>query len=300
MKNLLENTSIFLFAGLLLGFIFPEIAKILQPHVTLFLVVLMALSMRAISFKNLKIKENSKPVMFSLFLNYIVLSGILLIMGLFFIDNPEYFKGFFIAALVPPAIAVIAYNYLLKGNNEIAVIAEVLGYLLSLFIIPLGVLLVFGQSVDLYYLIWTVFILIFAPLVISRFLKFECSAFNYCKIAINILFLLLFFTLVGINQETILTNYIVLSAVIFAGVIKTYIMPLLIFKFFKCPPNKIKDKITFSLFSSVKNMGAAAVIALTLFGETAALIPVLLMITEIPVYFFFEIMIKTETCNIEN
>ena len=220
-------------------------------------------------------------------------------MGFFFIDNPDYFKGFIISALVPPAVAVIAYNYLLKGNNEIAVIAEILGYLLSLFIIPLGVLLVFGQSVDVYYLIWTVFILIFVPLILSRFLKFENSIFNYSKIAINILFLLLFFILIGINQETILTNYIVLSAVIFAGVIKTYIMPLLIFKFFKCPPNKIADKITFSLFSSVKNMGAAAVIALTLFGETAALIPVLLMITEIPVYFFFENMIKKDNCDVQ-
>jgi predicted Na+-dependent transporter len=195
-----------------------------------------------------------------------------------------YFNGFIIAALMPPAVVIIAYNMLLRGNQEAALIAEVIAYILSLCIIPVTVLLLFGQTVDIAYLAWLIFIMIGLPIIVSRFLHFKCTAFNYCKIAINICMFLLFFILVGINQATILNGELIVFWLIIAGLLKTYLIPAIIFLAMKCPPFKRKEKITYALFGSVKNLGTGAVIALSLFGPEAALVSVILMLTEIPFY----------------
>lgn len=295
MKISFDNTSLFLFAGLALGILFPEQAKSISFLITGILIVMMTLSLRAVQFRDLKIGRNAKPVLISVLISYVFLTGLLLIMGLFFSGNPDYFKGFFIVALMPPAVVVIAYNMLLKGNNEVALIAEVLSYLLSLIIIPVGIFLVFGKSVDMFYLLQMVFLLVALPLILSRFLRFECSVFKYCKSAINICMLLLFFILIGINQHTILTGTVVIFGILLAGIIKTYLPPLLVFLGMKCPPHEKSTRMTYALFSSVKNLGTAAVIALAIFGETAALVPAIIVIAEAPIYFFFENIVKVES-----
>ena len=59
----------------------------------------------------------SRTALNSLLLNYVILGGIILLMGRWLINDSEFWAGLVILAAVPLAVAVVPFSYILGANT---------------------------------------------------------------------------------------------------------------------------------------------------------------------------------------
>ena len=293
MKKILENTSIVFSLTIIIAIIYPDLAKPLGALITPVLIIAMTLSLREVKFDLKDLKSSRNQVFISVFMNYFILTAFTLAIGFAFIDDLEYLKGFIVMAAVPPAIAVVAFAYLLGGNTKVAVLGEILCYILSLFLTPLIILLLLGGSVDLGYLIGLLVVLILFPLLLSRLIRgYKSRLFEYDKVMINICYMVVTYIVVGLNQKDLVTNYIGLLPIFLTLFARTFVIGTIIFVFLKWFKIGFKERITYSLFGSYKNGGATAVIAMMLFGVKAALPAAIQSIFELTYIIYFKRLIQ--------
>lgn len=292
--KLIENTSLVLLTAVLLGLIIPNLSIQLKPLLTFLLIALMTLSLRHIKMKQLNLRKNSRKILTSVAIHYGLLSMTIIALALFLVDDPDYFKGLIVMAVMPPGVVVVAYSYLLKGDINNALSSEVVCYLLSFIIAPVVILLFFGASVDVYYLLQILFLLIVLPIILSRFLMFKSRIFDYDKIIINICVGIIIYTVVGLNQTTILTKTITLFSIFLIGFVKTYGTGSVVYLGLKKFGVPKKERVVYALFGSLKNLAATATVSIMLFGEKAALPASIIIIFEATILVLISFLMKRE------
>ena len=174
-------------------------------------------------------------------------------------------------AAAAPAVVIVPFAYLLKGDSKIAVLSEVASYIASLAYTPLLILVLLGVSVDLGEVVKLLVILIIAPLILSRIIsRLDSRLFNRSKEAVNLCFFVLSYSIIGLNQHALVYDTLALVPVFIVLFLRTYGTATLTYLLLKKSVKKERN-IVYALFASYKNGGATAAMALLLFGADAAL-----------------------------
>jgi len=215
------------------------------------------------------------PSISGLVMSYVILTGTLLALAAIFIEDKNIWIGFVLIAGVPPAVAVIPFSAILKGNVSYTVAGTVSTYLAALFIMPVMFFIFveteFNHTAKL---IEALVLLIIFPFFASRILLYfnlQEKIASVRGVVTDWGFFIILYTMIGLNRDLLFARPMMIlpvAAIIFAAVI---VLGFLIERagiLLKLG----KDKITsLMLLGTLKNQGIAGGLAVTLFTEEAAL-----------------------------
>ena len=274
--KLLKNRDFILSLALVMGLLLPQ-ASTWTRHLTLpALAVVMSMSTMGISRGAFPSPRSLViPVLFGIFMCYGILGGFILGVSALFIHDKELWNGFIVLAIMPPAVAVIPFTELFKGNNAFSLAGTVGGYLGALIIMPL-VLYNFLESsrFALERLSIAAIVLIIIPLIVSRILrwkKIDKDLENVKGAITNWSFFVVVYSIVGLNQDIFTRQPMRLLPVAAIAVGSMFVLGLVIEWVGKLFRIDNQTTISLVLLGTIKNYGLAAGIALALFSKESAL-----------------------------
>lgn len=297
MKRVLKNSNFVFLSAMVFALIYPDLALYLKWYIIPALIIVTTVSLCDIKLRKLDMKKNIKPILVALMLNYVLLSGIVLIMSVLLIEDDAIFKGFIVMVATPPAIGVIAYSSLLKGDTHLALIANAFIYLLSIFLMPAILLLLLGiDVVDPFTILKILIILILLPLILSR-IVIRTPYYERHKgdkdILINLGFFLVIYVVIGLNRDILLGgDYGLLLPIFIIGFMRTFFSSTLVFKVGRKLNIRYDKMVTYTLFSSYKNLGLTATISLILFGTKAAVPAAVCILLEVLLFIYYSALMN--------
>jgi BASS family bile acid:Na+ symporter len=263
-------------SAIILGILLPP-PDVAKEAIIPLLIILMTFSTTKLRFRI------GRKLIFHAFncflINYIFLTSVIIFASYLLIQNEDHLRGFIVMAAIPPAIGIVPFSFLLKGDVEVAVAGEIFCYLLSLFFAPFLIFLLLSEEIDPLYLLQLLLLLIFLPLLLSRLIPSHPLE----KIVIPLSFAGIIYIVIGLNQGYLYAPF--LLPLFIVSFLRTFVTgtSFLLFK-------RILERekaITYSLFASYKNLGATAGIAIALFGIEASLPAAIGIIFEIFYIIYF-------------
>lgn len=274
--RLLTNRNFIFLSAIALGLLIYPLAN-LTKHLTLpALALAMTASLLGIPTKTLTSNRSLlMPFFVGVGMNYLVLTNFIIFAGAVFVEGERLWQGVVLMAAVPPAIAIIPFAHILKGNGTYALIGVVGGYLGALILMPVIIyVLLDGVQVAMADLLIVALQLIVLPLVLSRLLirKGWDRRLEPVKGAIiDWSFFLVLFSVIGVNRQLLFAfplNILPVAAITFAS---TFMMGLVIEwtgRLFRIEKGIV---VSVMLLGTLKNYGLAGGLALNLFAGEAAL-----------------------------
>ncbi|HUX78315.1 MAG TPA: hypothetical protein VMW10_01000 [Alphaproteobacteria bacterium] len=275
-QYLLRNRNIILILSLATGLIWGKGAQWTETTTLPALAIVMTLSVMGITGKTFRsLRTLIAPSLVGIFMNYVVLGGVILGLSKLFIHDEALRSGFVILAAVPPAVAVIPFTLFLKGDTNFSLIGTLGAYLGALIITPLMAFVFLGASfVDPLKLITIIVELILVPILFSRILILTGIARLIEPIKgdlTNWSFFLVSYTIVGLNQQVFLTQTLSLLPVAMISIVSTFLLGWLIEAVSKISHLGKKKTISIVLLGTLKNYGLAGGLALSFFDTKTAL-----------------------------
>ena len=274
-RYLKNSNFVFLFA-FLLGLIFGDYASSLKGYILPALVLIMSLSTTKITLLELThVKKYFRDILIVFFINYLFLSGLILLANYLFIRDHDLYVGFVVMAAIPSAVAVLPFTYLLRGEMMVSLIGSASLYLLALVMVPaISFQLLDVGRIEPLKLLSTLAQLILIPFLVSRLLL-KWKAFHQVKentnILVNLAFFLIIFVVIGMNRSTFLSHFDILVLVSSIAFLRTFVSGHLIDLLSRLVGTDRERRMSYVLFGSFKNLGLAAAITIVLFNERAAI-----------------------------
>jgi BASS family bile acid:Na+ symporter len=274
--RLLKNSNLVFLTAFLLGLFLGDYASSLKGVILPALVFIMTLSTTQITLSELThIKNYFHDIFFVFVINYIFLSGLILLANHLLIKDNDLYVGFVVMAAIPPAVAVLPFTYLLRGEMMVSLTGSASLYLLALIMAPL----ISFQFLDVGEInplkLGSVLIqLILIPFIASRLLlkwKFYHRVKGNMNIFINLAFFVVIYVVIGLNRLTFLAHFEVLILVSFIAFLRTFVSGHLIDLCSRLLGVDRERRMSYVLFGSFKNLGVAASIAILLFNDRAAI-----------------------------
>jgi BASS family bile acid:Na+ symporter len=263
-------------AAFLLGIVLGGYASLLKGYILPALVFIMTLSTTQITLSELTHFRNYfRDILFVFVINYIFLSGLILSTNYLLIRDPDLYVGFVVMAAIPPAVAVLPFTYLLRGEMMVSLIGTASLYLLALGVAPLISLqfLDVGE-IDPLKLFSVLVQLILIPFIASRLLL-KWKSFHRVKghmnSLVNLGFFIVIYIVIGMNRSTFLSHFEILLLVSSIAFLRTFVSGHLVDLFSRFMGIDRERRMSYVLFGSFKNLGVAASIAIILFNERAAI-----------------------------
>jgi len=274
--RLFRNRDFLLMLAIALGVLWGKGAQSAEMLVIPALAVIMTLSVAGIPDQIFHTPRAFwAPVLLGLVVHYGVLSGLLFLINLFLIHEPDFKTGFVILLSVPPAVAVIPFTLILKGDLVFSLMATIGCYLAALVFMPLITVGLIGPGfINRQKLFLIMIELIIVPLIFSRFLKWRGLSNKiepYKGTVLNWGFFLITYTIVGLNRNIFLSQPAVLVPLITAAIIQTFLLGWVIEKVGRKIGIESQRLTSLILLGTQKNTGMAAGLALTLFNDRTAL-----------------------------
>jgi len=275
--SLLRNNSFILALALACGIALGGGADYTRPAVTPLLAFVMTLSLVGISTSVFsKGKGLIKPALTAVFLNYVLLGGLHIGLAYLLIDDPGLRAGFVLMAAVPPAVAAIPFTYKLGGDVSFTLVGSVAGHIAAFAVMPLlTVALLGGSLVDPIQLVTTLLQLVGAPFLISRLLRMSDRIVawldRYRGVLLNWSFFVVVYTIVGLNRSAFLEFDRAIIPVAIVAFCATFGIAHTVFWASRFVAGSREMRVSYAVMSAWKNYGLAGAIALTYFGEVAAL-----------------------------
>jgi len=278
---ILNRNTLFIFS-VVCGLFFPHFAIPLKSFILFILGFMMTFSLTGLEMgAKIHFKEIIIPAIGTILLNYLILSGILILAAKIFIRDPDFYSGFILLAASPPGAAVIPFAFLFQGNVRYAVFGTLGAYLFLLIWVPFilqtfthttGIIL--GNVIEL------MIFIILIPFFISRFIiikPFKKMTFNIRGKVVNLCFALIIYVVIGSNQHLLFLEsnqliklFLILFLCTFGLSIIYEVVGRNLFPF-----TGYGTIVTHMMMISIKNSGFAIALALTFYGDKAA-IPTLL------------------------
>ena len=269
--RLLEDTRIVFTTAIIVSLLYPTHASSLQWTIIPALIVAMTLSLRGLGLEGFKRKSVFPSALKAMILHYVLLNCLILSAAYLLVADTDYLAGFIIIAAVPPAISVVPFTYLLRGDSYTSTVAEALSYMLSLAYTPLLIYLLLGGVADVNYLLQLMAVLIILPMLLSRvFRRIDSPLWEHSKSVVTLVFALITYVLVGLNHTAITSEPLLLLPVVVVILLRTFVSGTVVY-YISRSLGAGNRAVSYALFSSYKNNGAAAVIALALLNPAAAL-----------------------------
>jgi BASS family bile acid:Na+ symporter len=231
----LRNSNLMFLAAFLLGLVLGGYASLLKVYILPALVFIMTLSTTQITLSELTHFRNYlRDILFVFVINYVFLSGLILLANYLLIRDPDLYVGFVVMAAIPPAVGKID---------------------------PLKLFSVLIQ-------------LILVPFIASRLLlkwKFFHRVKGNMNIFVNLGFFIVIYIVIGMNRWTFLSHFEILALVSSIAFLRTFVSGHLVDLFARLAGINRERRMSYVLFGSFKNLGVAASIAIILFNERAAI-----------------------------
>ncbi len=295
-KKVLKNTSFMFLCATVLAFIYPNVAIYLEKYMVPALIFLMTFSLTDVRLRGLDIRADLSSIAVALMLNYVFLSGIIMVLTILLIQDVYLFRGFVVMAAIPPAIATVPLSTLLKGDTRLALMANASIYILSIFLVPAVLLISLGTStVEPLQMMVVLMELIIFPLIVSRVI-IRTPYYEILKrdqsILINLGFFIVIYVVIGLNRDILLHESSMLLLVSIIAFMRTFFSGTLVHKICGMFNVPFERKVTYTLFGSYKNLGLAATIALLLFGVRATIPSAVCILFEVFMFPYFSVLIK--------
>jgi BASS family bile acid:Na+ symporter len=276
MFRLLKNREFLLSLSIVLGLFAGEGAKATRDLVLPALAIVMTVSVMGIPGSLFRSPRSLiKPTLIGLLFNYGIQGGTVLALSTLLIQEEALRAGFVIVAAVPPAVAVIPFTIMLKGDGPFSLIATIGCYLGALVLMPLITFGMLGAGyADQGKLLWIMIELILAPLIVSRLLIYSGLSKkleSYKGPVTNWGFFLVTYTIVGLNSTVFLNQPLSILPVFGVAMAAIFLLGFLIDRIGILRGVDPAKRLSLVLLGTHKNTGLAAGLALTLFGEQTAL-----------------------------
>jgi BASS family bile acid:Na+ symporter len=232
------------------------------------LVIMMSISLTNLRLRGLRVRDHAVPVRRAFLLSMVLASGATVLIA--FLYEGDLRAGWIIAAAVPSAISVVPFTYLMKGDLEPTLVSTAALYLIALAYTPLLALVFLGQAIDVTLLLTYVGLLIILPICASRPLRRLNIPSNCKSAAVNVTFFVLIVAVAGPNRQIFFQDFALLSGLLAAAVLKIFGIGLLWNWYLKRKNVPHGRRVPEVLFSSHKNTGMAATLAIALIGPAAA------------------------------
>ena len=278
-SDVLESHSAMMMLGLVTGLIvggFPEMTKEISMGA---LALLMTISLTNVRLGDTGPKGLSRDALLMLLLNYGFLTALILVMGSFF--SEKLWWGWVLMAAAPSAISIVPFTSILGGSTAKALVSTSANYLAALLLMPLISLAFIGSSVSVSSLIISLLLLIVLPMVLSRVLMTRNLEKRTKTVATNLSFFVLIFAVAGSNRNAFLDDPSMVLAVSAACLVRTFGTGYLTEFILKRRAMKKEDRIHIVLFSSYKNLGLTATLAIALFEPIVAVPATICIVFEI-------------------
>lgn len=246
---------------------------------TVALIVAMTFALTEIRLEGLSRSTEARAFTHALFWNYVVLTGIILVIAALTAD-PDLRAGWVVMAAVPSAIAVVPLTSIFRGNVRSALISSALLYLAALLLVPLVTLAVAGIAVPPSDIAFQTFLMIGLPLIMSRFVVRIPAIERWRPIGVNVSFFVLVTMIAGSNRNAFADLGLVLG-LSGAALARTFGAGLAVLGLARVARRNRGDRIAWTLFASFKNLGLCALLALSLFGFRAAIPAIVTLFFEI-------------------
>ncbi len=240
------------------------------------------------------ISSDRKSIIISILLNYVLLSGFyLLIASIFFPLSSDYFLGYVLLAIIPPAIAIVPLCYLAKCDIKVADSALILSYFLALIIIPTTLYALFGTNIKFMLLARSLLILILIPIILAYLTRnIETKVinylFNYTKIITNLLLGLIIFIVVSLNRSILLNiSDINIRHIFLINITVIFTLGLIVYYVSRQFVSEM-DAIDYSLYSTQKNEMTGLAIVLLLFTAHTAIPLIVALVVQFTYFIVFE------------
>jgi BASS family bile acid:Na+ symporter len=272
---LLGNRNFLFISSVVLGIALGRAARWTQPLTLPALAVAMTVSTtQAASSAFRPLRKLARPMLLSVVLNYLILSGVILILARWLVPERELWIGFVLMAAAPPGVAVIPFSYILGGDTVFALIGSVGAYLAALVITPAMALFLVGEAVvQPAQLVAILLELLAVPLVLSRLLiasPLKGPVERWRGKIVNWAFALVIFTIIGLNRDVFLRQPQVVVLISVITVARSFGLAFVLEKALEKLQLDRATRVSYVLMGTLKNGGFAAGTALALFGERAS------------------------------
>jgi BASS family bile acid:Na+ symporter len=197
-----------------------------------------------------------------------------LLIARWLVDDSKLWAGFVTIAVVPPAVSVTPFSFMLGGSTIFSLIGTTGLYLAALGLTP-GLMVLF-LGTDFFKPVRLLLILvqlIVVPLTVSRVFLFTGLARSIAKwrdTAVNWCFFITIYIIIGLNRQVFFEQPDIVLKVVIIAIAMTFMLGHIID--FVARKLHIERATTISMIvmATRKNTGLASVIAISFFGERAA------------------------------
>ncbi len=274
--RLLKSSNFIFLIAFLLGLFLGGFASMLKGFILPALVLIMSLSTTQITLTELThAKDYIWDILFVFVINYLFLSGLILLANYLLIKDHDLYVGFVVMAAIPSAVAVLPFTYLLRGEIMVSLMGSISLYLLALVVAPLiSLQLLDVARIDPVKLVAALIQMILVPFLISRLL-IKWKGFRHVKentnLLVNLAFFLIIYAVIGMNRSVFLRHFDILIIVSSIAFLRTFVSGHIVDVFSRLVGTGRERRMSYVLFGSFKNLGLAAAIAIVLFNERAAI-----------------------------
>lgn len=270
-----NRNAIFLLA-LVLAFTLPEGVRYTRPVMLVFLGVVMTVSMLGIGGELWQRPARAlgyAAVGFGG--SYLILGGLTAALTGIFIDTPDFLAGFLLIAAAPPAVAVMPFTDMFRGNRPLTLTAIFAGYAAAFVTLPLMSLYISGESlIDMKRLLLIVGGLIIAPFLISRIMRLmelNVRLGPYRGPITNWSFFVVMYTIVAVNRDVILGHARALLPAVLVSVAVTFVLGFVVYVAARKGGAGYKNGVSLTLLFTLKNYALAGGIGLAFLSDLSAL-----------------------------
>ena len=279
LSSLLTNVKFVFGVAIILALVFPQ--PVFEFGLSDWMVPVLAFVM-VFSLMKVKVLKPTNHEMWVtvklILINYFVLTLLYIIFGHLFITDENFRAGLIMIGLMPPAVAIVSYTVLLKGHFKESLLAEVLGYLLSLFLVPALVYIIFGESVDIMLLLELLVIMIVIPLLLGPLLGHVQDKYFKRELVPRKELIMLgtgffFYILIGLNRDLLVNNFTQTLPIWFTLIVIKFVFVMILYYLIRCKIAN-EESVDYVLFASFKTVGVAAAALIALGFDESATLPV--------------------------
>jgi BASS family bile acid:Na+ symporter len=274
-KRLAKNRNFILPLALALGLLWGDAAHWTKSMILPVLMLVMTVSAMNVTgqvFQSPRLLL--RPALMGVVMSYGLLTPIMLGLSYLMIRDQDLHAGFVFLAAVPPAVGVVPFTSLLRGDRSLSLVGLIGAHLGALLLAPLTTLICLGPGLFSLTKLMTVMVeLVVVPFVISRIslrLRWGSRAGSFEGPITNWSFFVVMYTIVGLNRDLLLSHPSSLLPVAIIAMATTFLLGLGIEKVgmsLRVPSGK---RISLILLGTLKNYGVAGGMALALFSERSS------------------------------
>ena len=270
-----RNRNVLLILSIVVALPAGQAAPWLEPLVLPALALVMTLALLEVSGASFRSARGLVlPVLAGLVLNFGINGGLVLGLSALMAPGEAIFTGFVLIAAAPPAVAVVPFTALLKGDRAFAFLGTIGCYLGALAITPLMAVGLLGTAfIHPLKIVWILAALIVLPLLVSRVLR-RAGWVEYLEpmrgALTNLSFALITYTIVGLNRDLFLHDPVALLSPMVIALISTFGLGWAISGVARLLGLGREITISLVMLGTLKNAALAGGLALSLFNKQTA------------------------------